>query len=155
MPSEKFSAFAAGVASGTDKSIWNLFNSAATPTSRPAIAEIIIGSVATPADQAAKFTAGRTTAVGTEGAGFTPVNIDPGGPAGQCDLGVGVFSAEPTYTSNKELLCVSLNQRATFRWIANPGFELLLTATQNNGVGLKSKSATSTQAHESTVLFQE
>lgn len=153
--SEKFSAFAAGVASGTDKTIINLFNPAATPTRRAAIYDLLVGSVATPADQAAKFQVGRTTAVGTEGAGFTPVNLDPGGPAGECDSGVGVFGGEPTYTSNKELLVFSLNQRATFRWVANPGSELLLAATQNNGAGLKSKSSTSTQAYEACVLFQE
>lgn len=153
--SEKYSAFAAGVASGTDKTILNLFQSAATPTSRAAIFDLVVGSVATPADQAAKFSLGRTTAVGTEGSGFTPVNLDPAGPAGQCDAGIGTFSVEPTYTASKELLVFSLNQRATFRWVAAPGAELLLTATQNNGIGTKTKSSTSTQAYETTVFFQE
>lgn len=152
---EKFSCFAGGVASGTNKTILNLFNPAATPTRRGKISDLIVGSDDTPADQAARFLLGRTTAVGTEGSGYTPNNIDPGGPAGEYDSGQGTFTVEPTYTSNKELLVFSLNQRATFRWVAAPGFELLLAATQNNGAGLKTSSSTSTQAYEATILFEE
>jgi hypothetical protein len=152
---EKFSTFCAGVASGTDKTLINLFNPAATPTNRGRIYDIMVGSVATPADQAAKFYVGRTTAVGTEGAGFVPNNLDPAGPAGAYDSGVGVFGAEPTYTANKQLLVFSLNQRATFRWVAAPGSELVMAATQNNGAGIKASSSTSTQAMEACVLFEE
>ena len=150
---ERFSCHGSA-AVGTDKTIINLFNPVATPTRRAKIAEILLGSVATPADQATRFYVGRTTAVGTEGSGFTPVNLDPGGPAGECDAGI-AHSAEPTYTASKELLDFSMNQRATFRWVANPGFEFLLAATQNNGAGLKSKSGTGTAAHEATILFEE
>lgn len=152
---ERYSTKAEGVASGTDKTLINLFNPAATPTTRGKIYDLMVGSVATPADQAAKFELSRTTAVGTEGSGFTPNNLDPGGPAGAYDSGIGTFSVEPTYTSNKELLLFSINQRATFRWVAAPGSELILAATQNNGAGLKTNSSTSTQAHEATILFME
>lgn len=151
---ERFSSFAEGVASGTNKTVINLFNPAATPTRRLKIYDICIGSVATPADQACKFGLGRTTGVGTEGAGFVPVNLDVGGPAGEADSG-NAHSSEPTYTSNKELLVFSLNQRATFRWVCAPGSEFYSTATQNNGLGLKSRSSTSTQAHECTILHEE
>jgi hypothetical protein len=53
------------------------------------------------------------------------------------------------------MLRFSLNQRATFRWVAQPGSELLLAATQNNGACLQTVSSTSTQAYEATILFQE
>lgn len=152
---EKFYAQAAGVASGTDKTQITAFNPAATPTSRGAIFHILIGSVATPADQAARFTMGRITAVGTEGAGFTPNNLDPAGPAGAYDSGVGVFSVEPTYTANKQIWQASANQRATINWWADPGCELILAATQNNGAGLKTASSSSTQAYESAIYFSE
>lgn len=152
---ENFSVFCAGVASGTDKTLVNVYDAAATPTRRARIYDILVGSVATPADQACKFTAARTTALGTPAATYTPNNLDPGGPAGECAAGQGVYSGEPTYTSNKELLTFSLNQRATFRWVASPGSELVCAATQNNGIGTKSKSSTSTQAYEVTELFQE
>lgn len=151
---ERFISQAAGVASGTDKTVINLFDPAATPIQRASIYDLIVGSVASPADQACKFLLGRTTAVGTEGSGFVPNNLDPAGPAGACDTGIG-HSAEPTYTANKTLLLFSVNQRATFRWVAAPGGELLAAATQNNGIGAKSSSSTSTQAHEMTLYFFE
>lgn len=152
---ERFSTRVASVASGTDKTLINLFNAAATPTARGAITDVIVGSVATPADQAADFLVNRTTGVGTEGSGLVPNNLDPGGPAGEYDSGLGVFSVEPTYTSAKQLLAFQLNQRATFRWVAAPGYELRMTATQNNGAGIKTVTSTSTQAHGVTLLFQE
>ena len=152
---EKFTTSVASVASGNDKTLINIFNPAATPTNRTRIYYLSIGSVATPADQAANFSLGRTTAVGTEGSGLTPANVDPAGPAGACDSGLGVFSVEPTYTAGKTLLMVPLNQRATFQWYANPQGELILAATQNNGPGLKTASSTSTQAHTSTIMFEE
>ena len=153
--SEKFTTHADGVASGTNKTILNIFDPAATPVGRAGIYDVMVGSVASPADQAAKFYLARTTGVGTEGSGFVPNNLDPGGPAGRCDSGVGTFSGEPTYTSNKELLVFSVNQRATFRFVAAPGSEILLAATQNNGAGLKTSSSTSTQAYEACILFME
>jgi hypothetical protein len=151
---EKFSCFAGGVASGTNKTLINLFNPAAAPTSRGRITDILTGSDDTPADQACRFLLARTTGVGTEGAGYVPNNVDPAGPAGAYDSG-NAHSVEPTYTANKELLCFSVNQRATFRWVASPGYEMILAATQNNGAGLKSSASTSTQAHEATILFEE
>lgn len=152
---EKYVTRVASVASGTLKTLVNLFHSAATPTNRGRIVEVIVGSVATPADLAADFLLNRSTAVGTEGSGLIPNNLDPGGPAGDIDSGLGVYSAEPTYTAAKQLLAFQLNQRATFRWIAAPGFELMMTATQNNGAGLYTVTSTSTQAHGATIFHEE
>lgn len=145
----------ASCAVGTAKALINLFRSAATPTSRAKIYEILLGSVATPADAATKFRVLRTTAVGTENDGFTPVNLDPAGPASASDFGRGAFSVEPTKTANSELLLLSMNQRATVRWVAAPGKELLLPATQNNGACVESASSTVTTAHECAVFFEE
>ena len=150
---ERFTGFAGGVASGTNKSILNVFDASATPVGRARLYYATLGSDDTPADQACRFLFGRTTAVGTEGSGFTPNNIDPAGPAGDYDFGVGAFSVEPTYTSNKELLVFSVNQRANWQWYANEGCELIVAATQNNGIGLKASASTSTQAYESTMQF--
>ena len=152
---EKFVTRVASVASGTNKTLINLFHSAATPTNRGRIYDIIVGSVATPADQAADFLVNRTTAVGTEGSGLVPNNLDAAGPAGDCDSGLGVFAAEPTKTAAKQLLAFQLNQRASFRWVAAPGSELMMTATQNNGAAIYTLSSTSTQAHGCTLFHEE
>lgn len=152
---EKYVSSVSSVAVGTNKTLMNLFNAAVTPTSRARIYDLLAGSVATPADQAGDFYLGRTTALGTEGSGLVPNNLDPTGPAGECDSGLGVFGIEPTYAAVKQLLQFQLNQRGTFRWVAVPGAELMLAATQNNGAGLKSLSATSTQGTGCTIFFEE
>ena len=150
---ERYSGFAGAVASGTDKTFITLFDASATPLGRPRIYYLTVGSDDTPADQALRLFVGRITAVGTEGSGFTPANLDPVGPACAPDFGVGTFGAEPTYTASKNLLTTSINQRATFQWYANEGCELICAATQNNGMGVKSSASTSTQAYEVTMMF--
>ena len=153
--SEKFATEVATVATGTDKTAINLFHSAATPTNRGRICDLVVGGAGTPGDNSATFYVGRTTAVGTEGSGLVPNNLDSGGPAGDFDSGLGVFSGEPTYTAAKQFLRFALNHRATFRWVAYPGFEWIMTATQNNGAGIKSSTSSSTQAYSHAILFEE
>jgi hypothetical protein len=143
------------VAVGSAKSLLNLFRTAATPSSRARIYEVLCGCVASPADAATRFAIQRTTAIGTEGSGFTPVNLDPTGPASASDFGVGVFAGEPTKTANAYLLQWSMNQRATFRWIAAPRAELILPATQNAGASFESVSSTVSTAHEAAMFFEE
>lgn len=152
---EKYATHCDGVASGSDKTMINLFNPAATPTTRGKIYDLLVSCGITPAEQTAIFYVGRTTAVGTEGAGFTPNNLDPAGPAGAYDSGVGVFSVEPTYTANKELLDFAVHQKMTFRHYCAPGSEMILAATQNNGAGIKTSSSTDTQAYNVTMWFEE
>lgn len=153
--SERFCVRCSGVAVGTDKALLNLFRSVASPTSRARIYDLLLGCSQTPADAATRFAIRRTTGVGTEGSGFTPVNLDPGGPAGQSDAGVGAFSAEPTKTANSYLLEISMNQRASVRWVAAPGSELILPVTQNNGACVNSEASTVTTGHEACLLFEE
>jgi len=144
-----------GAATGTDKTIINLFNPAATPTSRGKIYDLMVGAGAAVADATGVFVLGRTTAVGTEGSGFTPNNLDPAGPAGAYDSGLGTFSGEPTYTSNKTLLSIPCHQRNTVRYVCREGSEFLLAATQNNGAGFKSSSNTGTAVYTATIWFEE
>lgn len=138
---------------GTDKTILTLFGAT---TIRPRIYDVIIGCGATPADLATKFLLNRLTALGTEGSGFTPVALDPGDPASLADCGVGTFSVEPTYTASAIVLgVISLNQRATFRWVASPGGELVIPATANNGIGLKTNASGGTAVHEGLFHWEE
>jgi hypothetical protein len=103
-------------------------------TIRPRIYDFILGSDATPADNAAEYVLQRTTTAGTS-TSFTPVALDPGDPASLASFGQ-AHSAEPTYTAAALLLDIATNQRATFRWVAAPGGELVLPAAAN-GVGLQ------------------
>lgn len=142
-----------GAAVGSSVTILTLISAT---TVRPRITDVIVGCAAAPADTATKFEMRRFTAVGTEGSGFTPVALDPADPASASDCGVGTFSGEPTYTSNATVLGFSMNARATFRWVAAPGCELVAPPTANNGIGLVSVSVSSgTATHDATFLFEE
>lgn len=104
-------------------------------TIRPKVYDLILGSDATPADNAAEYVLQRYTAPGTL-TSVTPQALDPGDPSSLASAGE-AHSAEPTYTANAIMLQWAQNQRATFRWVAAPGGEIVLPATANNGVGVQ------------------
>lgn len=137
---------------GVNKTILTLIGAA---TIKPRIYQIKIGCAAAPGDQATDFRVQQFTAVGTEGGGFTPCPLDPGDSASVCDCGVGVFAVEPTYTANKVLDQISLNQQATFLWVATLGAEYVIPAVANSGIGIKSASATGVAAHEVSIHWTE
>jgi hypothetical protein len=116
------------------------------------IYDLIVGSEATPADNAFLFVHQRTTAAGTSTA-VTPQALDPADAAAVAVAGQN-HTIEPTYTSNAFLLTVPLNQRATFRWVAAPGGELLVPATASNGVGMSTPTSSAVAITE-TVFFEE
>lgn len=136
---------------GTNKTILALLSAT---TVRPRLFEYMVSSGATPADVATIFKLMRLTAVGTEGSGFTPVAMDPADPAALGDYAV-AHSAEPTYTASSEQAHFSLNQRATFRWVAVPGCEIVAPASANNGLGLKSISSGGTPTSQATMYHME
>ncbi len=103
-------------------------------TIRPKLYELIFGSGATPADQAFNLKLGRYTAAGTATA-VTPVAIDPGDPNALASAGEN-HTVEPTYTSAADMLSVSINQQATFRWVVPPEDGIVMPATAANGLGL-------------------
>lgn len=103
-------------------------------TIRPRIYDLILSSDATPADNAAEYVVQRYTAAGTS-TSVTPQALDPADPAALAAAGE-AHTVEPTYTSNALLLQFAVNQRATFRWVAAPGGELVLPATAANGAGV-------------------
>lgn len=113
-------------------SILGLTGSAAI---RPKIYDLTMGSDATPADNAAEYVLQRSTAAGTSTA-VTPEKLDPLTSAAVATAGE-AHSVEPTYTANAIVLQWAQNQRATYRWVAAPGGELICTATAANGIGLQ------------------
>lgn len=105
-----------------------------TTAIRPAIYDLISGSDATPADNAAEYNLQRTTTAGTSTA-VTPQALDSGDPAATATAGE-AHSAEPTFTANAILLNYMHNQRATFRWVAAPDGEIVLPAAANGAAVL-------------------
>lgn len=104
-------------------------------TVRPRIFDLILGSDATPADNAAEYVLQRYTAAGTS-TGVTPQALDPSDPAALASSGE-AHTVEPTYTANAIMLQWAQNQRLTFRWVAAPMGEIILPATAANGVGIQ------------------
>ncbi len=112
-------------------------------TIRPRIYEFSIGSAATPADQAAAYHLERYTAAGTSTA-VVPQALDPADPASLLAATTGEnHSVEPTYTAAAILMDIPVNQRATYRWFAVPGGEIVMPATAANGIGLITRVVTS------------
>ena len=103
---------------------------------RNIIYDIVIANVGSPADLVTLHTIQRITNPGTAGSAVTPSLLDIADRASQSAVGEN-HSSEPTYTSATELLEIPLNHRATFRWVAAPGGELITPATNNAGIGAK------------------
>lgn len=111
----------------------------ATRPRRFRLYDILVGSEASPADNAFLYRLRRCTAAGTS-TGVTPRNLDPASATTELDAGEN-HTVEPTYTAGSELLFIPVNQRATMRWVAVPGAELVMPATASNGIGVETPSA--------------
>jgi hypothetical protein len=109
---------------------------------RTASLTLSLGSETAPADIAMLFTVRRYTAAGTSTA-VTPLALDPADPAFLGQAGEN-HTVDPTYTANAILLNIPLNQRATFRWVAVQGGELVYPATTANGIGIETDVISST-----------
>lgn len=114
----------------------------ASTAQRNRIYELWIANEGTPADNLVIHTIQRCTALGTSTA-VTASKLDLADRAAQAACGEN-HTVEPTYTSAEELLEVPLNTRATFRWVAAPGSEIVTPATVANGVGAKALHASAT-----------
>jgi adenine deaminase len=123
---------------------------------RNSIYEIWFGNIGSPADLVSVYTVSRITAASTTAAGttVTPTAIDMADRAAQSKC-LENCTTEPTYTANQELLEVPLNHRATFRWVAAPGGELITPATNNFGVGFKAIHASATTDFRMGAMWEE
>jgi hypothetical protein len=120
--------------SGTKKTITQL--SAATATLRRArVQDILLGASNVPnaTDCAIQYQAARQTTLGT-GTTATPSPLDLANAASDT-VGTVNMTAEPTTGVN--LLDIVLNQRASQRWVAAPGSELYIPATNLSGIGVR------------------
>ena len=148
-----YSINATAVTNGSNLAVCDVACTATT--TRPMLYDMVIGTAAAPADYAALYQVQRITAHGTRGSTVTPEPLDPLTVAASCDGGAGVYSVQPTITASTELLTIALNHRATFRWVAAPGSELIGAATDNNGITLESQSASTAFTTDACFLYRE
>ena len=136
---------------GAGQTLGSIVSDSTTPR-RGKIYDLVLGSEATPADNAFNYIVGRVTAAGTSTA-VTAQPLDPADSAALADCGEN-HTVEPTYTAGAVHLSISLNQRATFRWVAYPGGELVYPATAANGFGIKTPTASAVSI-SGTAHFEE
>ncbi len=112
----------------------------ATTLIRGRVYDYMVGSITTPADNTFDHELFRQSTAGT-GAALTPSPLDVADTAA-------IFDASDTITADPTvgvlLMRMSLNMRASYRWVAAPGGELIWPATANNGIGGGVHTATTT-----------
>lgn len=106
-----------------------------TTTTRGKLYDVVVGSNATPADNAVDFQIRRFATSNGTGTAVVPVTLDPADGAAEID-GTATYTGSPSFTANAEVLRWSQNQRATFRWVAAPGGEIVIPATSDSGIAL-------------------
>ena len=131
------------------------FVNGATSPGRLKLYDILIGSDATPADQAADYRIRLATNEDATPGGdvITPQPLDAEDRTVLSNAVGFTITGEPTGTT--DLLIIALNQRASFRWVAAPGSELICDAAEDNGFAIFPESVTSAFACNLTMLYVE
>src|SRR3990167_2040688 len=111
----------------------------ATTLRRGWVYDILVGADGTPADNSITYKIDRQTTVGT-GTATVGSPLDAGDAAGLLEETVN-NTIEPTVTAATQMFELAVNQRASYRWVAAPGGELVVPATNVAGLGLRAKSA--------------
>lgn len=124
-----------------------------TTAVRPRIYDIIFGQGGTPADNVVRWEVPRATTSAT-GTAAVEVTLDPGAPAAEV-LSEEEITIGPTVTVDSQLLDFDLNQRATFRWVAAPGGEIVLPALAANSIFFNCSSAAYTGIARVTAHWEE
>jgi len=124
-----------------------------TALRRISVYDFVLGTDGTPADQAMTYDVSRITALGTA----TSITANKLDPADGAFLGAALanHTAEPTVTASSSLYAAGVNQRATTRWVAFPGQELVVPATDNAGLAFRAKSPGYTGTAVCEVHFNE
>lgn len=142
-------------------------NMASPPTAvglrRGKLFDILIGTNGTPADNYIEYDVVRATvgttvvwagSVSSVSSGFVLDSADPGFSA----LALMNSSAETNIASNGEPWYVGVNQRASYRWVAAPGSEIVYPAVSSasvNGLALRARSGGYTGTATGNWLIQE
>lgn len=157
----------------TYKSLITCANSSAAPVTlgaglykRGKLYDILVGTNTTPADNFMEYdvtraTVGTTPAAVTLGISSLSSNFaaDPADNGNSLNWIAINSTAEGGIAATTEVWYVGVNQRASYRWVAAPGSELVWpavsSATASNGLSLRSRSAANTGTATATVYFSE
>lgn len=117
--------------------------------------DLTVGASVSPVDNAAEYSLFRATGGTPLGATPTVVALDPADVATESVPLAALTSVDAEPTGRTSMVNFPLNQRATFRWVASPGSELITPATSNAGFGMTKLFTSSAFAYECVVLWEE
>ena len=139
--------------SSTYKTLVNAY--AGSTARRGKIYDVLVGTNGTPADNYMEWDISRFSATAILTA--TAVTPNPLDPADAAYAGVSLANAttENTYIVGASVFYVGVNQRASYRWVAAPGSELVYPATQYAGLGLRTRSGGYTSTGTGQIYVQE
>ena len=124
----------------------------ATTLRRGKIYDLLIGTNGTPADNFMEWDISRVTAASTA----TVVTPQPLDSADQAAIAIASANSSTHGTiSIQNIFYVGVNQRASYRWVAAPGSELVWPATSSNGFQLRQRSGGYTGTATGTWMWQE
>jgi hypothetical protein len=136
----------------TTLDVGSILTAAASPR-RFAMYDFMLGSEAAAADNALLWRLGRRT--GTATAGTAPAIV----PLDFTDAVASTLVANQAPTTDGAgtdvLIQIPLNQRATFRWVAAPGGELVSSIAASNGYGFDTPTAPGTPAVTASIQVLE
>lgn len=126
---------------------------------RTFVFDITMGSGAAPNDYATIWRLGRYTVAPSGGTTFTPLPLRPDDVASALTSSTTTTcitpSGEPTtITLASSPLVVPLNARASFRYVASPGAELLNTFSAANGLALQQIGTTGIVGSATIIWFE-
>jgi|SRR3990167_1580782 len=120
---------------------------------RGKIYDLLVGTNGTPADNYMEWIVSRVTVPST-GTVVTSLPLDAADAAILAKI-VANSTTEGTVTAGSDLFYVGVNQRASYRWVAAPGSELVWPATSCAGFVLRARSGGYTGTATGTVYAQE
>lgn len=120
---------------------------------RGKVYDVMFGTNGTPADNAMEFDIARLTSPSTSAL----VTANPLNPADSAMASGSIANSttEGTFSSSGEVFYIGINQRASYRWVAAPGSELVWPATSSAGLAIRARSPAYTSTATATILVQE
>jgi hypothetical protein len=125
----------------------------ATTLRRAWIYDVMVGVDGTPADNVINWIVNRNTSVGTATT-HVPTPLETGDAAALITGRVN-HTIEPIVTDQTGLIQIAVNQRASYRWVAAPGGELVVPATDVTGIGVRAKSPAYASTATACINFWE
>jgi hypothetical protein len=117
------------------------------------IYDLLIGTNGTPADNFIEWDISRVTLASTT-TSATPQPLDLADAASVTTTTVN-SSQFGTITANSQVFYLGANQRASYRWVASPGGELVSPATSSAGFQLRARSGAYTGTVTATIYYDE